>query len=929
MSNRKKAAKHRWLVPEVIQTSAMDCGPAALKCLLEGFNIPVSYGRLREACQTNVDGTSIDMLEAVANRLGVDAEQVMIPVDHIFLSEAAVLPALVVVRHSDGSTHFVVIWRKLGRWLQVMDPAIGRRWLTCQRFSDEILRHECPVSAQDWLDWAASKEFLNPLSQRLSLLGASNDFISSILTQTITKADWFEYAKLDAGIRLVHSIVAAKGIKAGPQALNLLNGLQGHNDKNDINNIIPLAYWSVNPQPSEDQSVNTLLLKGAVLLQIKAKKSAASTPANEIEPLDHELDAAINEKILDPGKTILELVKADGLISPLVLFGVLTISAAAVLIETLLFRGLFDIVWELKLANQRLGGLLSLITFVILLLAIEIPIALESMRFGRHLETRLRLALLSKLPNLADRYFQSRPVSDMAERSHSIALTRQIPILGIQFVQTLWDILFTLTGIILIDTASSGLAMVLAVSAVVLPLLAQPSVNERDLRVRSHSGALVSFYLDALLGLVPIRTHRAGRAVCREHEGLLVEWARSGRSMIRMSLAIEGAQSIACIALVGFMLFQHFLRAGSVSGSDLLLVYWALKLPAMGRKLTTLAHQYPAQRNILLRLLEPLSTPEESGTQDMSVTISEAVNTGNAGVEILITNGHVVAAGHSILRNIDLRIHCGEHVAIVGPSGAGKSTLAGLLLGWHRLAEGRLVVDGLPLSGENQKNLRQQTAWVDPAVQIWNRSFLDNLNYSSPDCGFDKISRTIDSAALRGVLQKLPSGLQTYLGEGGSLLSGGEGQRIRLARALMQQQSRLVLLDEPFRGLDRTQRRQLLDDARNWWRHATLLCITHDVEETLVFNRVLVVENGQIIEDDVPAELAARNSRYRDLLISERQVRQELWQAKEWRRIHVLDGSIQTAQDSVKNNIRKNTKDLRGFKNLVGLQQGSYYSPNP
>ncbi len=71
MSKRTtKPRRQRWLAPEVVQTSAMDCGPAALKCLLEGFNIPVSYGRLREACQTNVDGTSIDMLEEVANQLG-------------------------------------------------------------------------------------------------------------------------------------------------------------------------------------------------------------------------------------------------------------------------------------------------------------------------------------------------------------------------------------------------------------------------------------------------------------------------------------------------------------------------------------------------------------------------------------------------------------------------------------------------------------------------------------------------------------------------------------------------------------------------------------------------------------------------------------------------------------------------------------------
>src|SRR5262245_47872754 len=89
--------RRRFLAPEVVQTSAMDCGPAVLKCLLEGYGISASYGRLREACQTDVDGTSIDVIEDAANRLGLDAVQVMMPVDHLLLKEAAALPAIVVV----------------------------------------------------------------------------------------------------------------------------------------------------------------------------------------------------------------------------------------------------------------------------------------------------------------------------------------------------------------------------------------------------------------------------------------------------------------------------------------------------------------------------------------------------------------------------------------------------------------------------------------------------------------------------------------------------------------------------------------------------------------------------------------------------------------------------------------------------------------
>jgi ATP-binding cassette subfamily B protein len=251
------------------------------------------------------------------------------------------------------------------------------------------------------------------------------------------------------------------------------------------------------------------------------------------------------------------------------------------------------------------------------------------------------------------------------------------------------------------------------------------------------------------------------------------------------------------------------------------------------------------------------------------------------------------------LDEIDLRIAPSEHIAIVGLSGAGKSTLFGLLLGWHRLAQGQLHLDGVTCGAQAPTPLRRETAWVDPAIQVWNQSFLDNLTYASDQDQLQSLSQVLDAAQLRGVLQKLPDGLQTLLGEGGGLLSGGEGQRVRLARALLQPHARLVLLDEPFRGMDRTQRARFLTEARRWWKDATLLCITHDIEETRSFDRVLVIEGGRIVEDNAPAVLEATASRYRTLRDTERSVRERLWSSAQWRHLTIDQGSLRsTASDA-------------------------------
>src|SRR5437867_3584257 len=189
----------RFLVPEVVQTSAMDCGPAVLKCLLEGYGIPIHYGRLREACQTDVDGTSIDTLEEVAGQLGLEAEQVMLPVNHLLLPEAEALPAILVVRQPNGFTHFVLVWRRHGPFIQVMDPGVGRRWMTGQELLDDVYVHTQRLPAAAWHEWALSDGFRRPLSRRLRDLGLGRAGEGLIETAAAAPG-WQALARLDAAV---------------------------------------------------------------------------------------------------------------------------------------------------------------------------------------------------------------------------------------------------------------------------------------------------------------------------------------------------------------------------------------------------------------------------------------------------------------------------------------------------------------------------------------------------------------------------------------------------------------------------------------------------------------------------------------------------------------------------------------------------------
>jgi ATP-binding cassette subfamily B protein len=313
-----------------------------------------------------------------------------------------------------------------------------------------------------------------------------------------------------------------------------------------------------------------------------------------------------------------------------------------------------------------------------------------------------------------------------------------------------------------------------------------------------------------------------------------------------------------------------------------------MSLPGLGEEIAGLVRQYPALRNVTLRFLEPLGTPEEVRMTEPA----PAVET-HGGVQIDLAGVTILASGQTILQDVTLHIAAGEHVGIVGASGAGKSSLVGLLLGWHRPAIGSLCVDGAPLDATGLERLRCVTAWIDPQVQVWNRSLLDNLLYGNP-ADTDGLDTVLTTAGLTNVLSQLPEGLQTRLGEGGAQVSGGEGQRVRTGRAMLRSGVRLGLLDEPARGLDHECRRQLLASVRACWKDATLLVVTHDVRDVLTFDRVLVLEHGQVVEDGVPWELYTEStSRYRALCDAEDAVREQTWGHAVQRHLRLANGRVE------------------------------------
>ncbi|MEN0614340.1 cysteine/glutathione ABC transporter ATP-binding protein/permease CydC [Klebsiella indica] len=211
------------------------------------------------------------------------------------------------------------------------------------------------------------------------------------------------------------------------------------------------------------------------------------------------------------------------------------------------------------------------------------------------------------------------------------------------------------------------------------------------------------------------------------------------------------------------------------------------------------------------------------------------------------------------LENVSLQVKAGEHIAILGRTGCGKSTLLQLLTRAWDPAHGEILLNDQPLAHLTEATLRQTMSVVPQRVHLFSATLRDNLLLASPHANDAQLSATLERVGLEKLLED--SGLNSWLGEGGRQLSGGELRRLAIARALLHD-APLMLLDEPTEGLDATTESQILDLLAQVMRQKTVLMVTHRLRGLARFNQIIVMDNGKIIEQGSHAELLAEQGRY-------------------------------------------------------------------
>jgi len=219
-------------------------------------------------------------------------------------------------------------------------------------------------------------------------------------------------------------------------------------------------------------------------------------------------------------------------------------------------------------------------------------------------------------------------------------------------------------------------------------------------------------------------------------------------------------------------------------------------------------------------------------------------------------------ADQPVLRNIELKIQYGESVAIVGPNGCGKSTLVNLISRFYDPVEGAVRLDGIDLREMNLFDLRSLIGVVSQQHQLFDDTVLNNIRYGSPDATREQVMEAAKKAhAHRFIETQLERGYETVIGEGGGRLSGGQRQRVALARAILRNPD-ILILDEATSQVDLESEQLIHRVLEEFMRDRTAIVITHRLSTLALCERILVMENGRILDSGSHEELMRRCDLY-------------------------------------------------------------------
>lgn len=242
----------------------------------------------------------------------------------------------------------------------------------------------------------------------------------------------------------------------------------------------------------------------------------------------------------------------------------------------------------------------------------------------------------------------------------------------------------------------------------------------------------------------------------------------------------------------------------------------------------------------------------------------EPVSIKNGQIDFKNVDFKYADAGSEVLTGLNLQIKSGQKIGLVGHSGSGKSTLTRLLMRFADLKDGEILIDGQNIANLKQESLRSNLAFVPQEPILFHRSLMENIRYGRTDATDKEVYQAAKLAHASDFIDDLPGGYQTLVGERGIKLSGGEKQRVAIARAMLSK-APVLILDEATSALDSKSEKLITSALDDLMKNRTTIIIAHRLSTIRKMDRILVMKNGQIIEDGTHESLVKKKGEYAEL----------------------------------------------------------------
>ncbi|HEX7045894.1 MAG TPA: ABC transporter ATP-binding protein/permease [Burkholderiales bacterium] len=378
------------------------------------------------------------------------------------------------------------------------------------------------------------------------------------------------------------------------------------------------------------------------------------------------------------------------------------------------------------------------------------------------------------------------------------------------------------------------------------------TMNEMDSKANTRA-------IDSLLNYETVKYFGNERYEARRYDETLAVWEQAAvRNQTSLSLLNVGQAFIISAGVTVLMLLAGYnVMRGRMTLGDLVLVNAFLiqlytPLNFLGFVYREIRHSLADMERMFGLLNQRTEVSDKPGAPDLVVTRAH------------VRFEHVDFAydpDRQILFDVDFEIPAGHKVAVVGTSGAGKSTLARLLFRFYDVTRGRILIDGQDIRDVTQKSLRANIGIVPQDAVLFNDTIYYNIAYGRPEATHEEVIQAARHAHIHHFIESLPKGYDTIVGERGLKLSGGEKQRVAIARTILKR-PRILVFDEATSALDSQSETIIQAALREIAAHHTTLVIAHRLSTVMDADQILVMEAGRIVERGTHAELLARNGAY-------------------------------------------------------------------